>query len=50
MQEIQFLEFMGGLNLPQASPHYLICMCFIRISMAGHAQSACTSIIPMPPM
>jgi len=32
VQEIQFLEFMGGCNLPQASPNCLICMCFIRIS------------------
>ena len=32
-QEIQLLEYMGGSNLPQASPNYLICMCFIRICM-----------------
>ena len=32
MQEIQFLEFMGGSNLPQAFPNYLICLRFIRIS------------------
>ena len=32
MQEIQFLEFMGGSNIPQALPNYLICLCFIRIS------------------
>jgi len=32
MQEIQFLEFMGGSNLPQAFPNYFICLCFIRIS------------------
>ena len=24
---------MGGSNLPKATPNYLICMCFIRISM-----------------
>ena len=29
MQEIQFLEFMGG---PQAFPNYWICLCFIRIN------------------
>jgi len=33
MQEIQFLEFMGGSNLPQAFPNYLIFLRFIRISM-----------------
>jgi len=32
MQEIQFLEFMGGSNIPQASPNYLIYMRFNRIS------------------
>jgi len=32
MQEIQFLEFIGGSNSLQASPNYLICMHFIRIS------------------
>ena len=32
MQEIQFLEFLGGSNLPQTSPDYLICMCFISIN------------------
>jgi len=30
-QEIQFLEFMGGSNVPQAFPNYLICLRFIRI-------------------
>jgi len=34
MQEIQFLEFMGGSNLRQAFPTYLICLRFIRISTA----------------
>ena len=33
MQEIEFLEFMGGSNVPQAFPNYLICLRFIRISM-----------------
>jgi len=32
MQEIQFLEFMGGSNVLQAFPNYLICLRFIRIS------------------
>jgi len=32
MQEIQFLEFMGGSNVQQAFPNYLVCLCFIRIS------------------
>jgi len=32
MQEIQFPEFMGGSNLPQAFPNNLICLRFIRIS------------------
>jgi len=31
-QEIQFLEFMGGSNLPQTLPNYLICVYFIRIN------------------
>ena len=31
LQEIQYLEFMGGSNLQQVF-HYLICMCFIRIN------------------
>ena len=31
-QEIQFLEFIGGSNIPQAFPNYLICLHFIRIS------------------
>jgi len=30
MQEIQFLEFVSGSNLLQASPNYLICMNLIR--------------------
>ena len=32
VQEIQFLEFMGGSNVPQAFPNYLICLRFIRIN------------------
>jgi len=32
MQEIQFLEFMGGSNILQAFPNYLIGLRFIRIS------------------
>ena len=32
MQEIQFLEFMGGSNLMHAHSNYLICMRFIRIN------------------
>jgi len=32
-QESQFLEIIGGSNLPQASPNYLIWMYFIRITM-----------------
>jgi len=32
MQEIQFLKFMGGSNLPQAFQNYLIWLRFIRIS------------------
>jgi len=39
MQEIQFLEFMGGSNLPQAFPNYFICLRFIRISRV-HTLSA----------
>ena len=31
MQEIQFLDFMGGSNLMHAHSNYLICMCFITI-------------------
>jgi len=30
MQEIQLLEFMGGSNVLQAFPNYLICLRFIR--------------------
>ena len=36
-QEIQFLEFMGGSNLPQAFPNYLICLRFIRISTVAQS-------------
>jgi len=32
MQAIQFLEFMGGSNLIQAFPNYLIVLRFIRIN------------------
>ena len=32
MQEIQFLEFMGGSNVLKAFPNYLICLRFIRIN------------------
>ena len=32
MQEIQFLEFMGGSNSTHARSNYLICMRFNRIS------------------
>ena len=32
MQEIQFLEFMGGSNSTHAYSNYLICMRFIQIS------------------
>jgi len=32
MQEIHFLEFMGGSNVPQAFPNYLIYLRFIGIS------------------
>ena len=35
-REIQFLEFMGGSNVPQALPNYLICLCFIRINTVLH--------------
>ena len=32
MQEIQFLEFMGGFNFSHAHSNYLICMHFVRIN------------------
>ena len=38
MQEIQFLEFMGGSYVPQAFPNYLICLCFIGISTVVYTQ------------
>ena len=38
MQEIKFLEFMGGSNLLQASSNYLICMSLMRISMVLQAD------------
>ena len=37
-QEIQFLEFIGGSNFPQAFPNYLICMRFIRINTVTDNQ------------
>ena len=45
MQEIQFLEFMGGSNLLQAFPNYLICLRFIRISTVGVMMSVGISFI-----
>ena len=39
--EIQFWEFMGGSNVTQASPNYLICMRFIRINMVVYYISFC---------
>ena len=33
MQEIQFLEFMGGSTLTHAHSNYLICMCLIGINV-----------------
>ena len=38
MREIQFLEFMGGYNVPQAFSNHLIFLCFIRISMVALDQ------------
>jgi len=35
--KIQFLEFMGGSNVPQAFPKYLICLHFIALSYEYHA-------------
>ena len=32
LQDIQFLEFMGGCNLTHAHSNYLNCMLFIRIN------------------
>jgi len=32
MKATQFMEFMGGSNLPQAFPNYLIALHFIRIN------------------
>jgi len=36
-QEIQFLEFIGGSNLLQAFPNYLICLHSIRISTVAQS-------------
>ena len=53
MQEIQFLEFsMGGSNVPQGFPNYLICLCFIRISTvlldAIHFQTCTSGALAVP--
>jgi len=32
MQEIQFLELLGGSNLQQTFSNYLICLCSFRIN------------------